>query len=159
MAQSFARVVLHTTFSTKYREKSISPLVEERLLKYMRKTLMNLGSDVIEINSALDHVHIVHTLPRTISISDLLRQLKGHSSAFLSKEFPDTHEEFAWQTGFATFSADYRFLDDLIAYVRNQKSHHRVRTFIEEYGKLLTNWGFTFNPKYVFPSRRTDHRA
>ena len=154
MPSSYSRVVLHTMFSTKYRNRSITPEIEDSLLRYLVGRLKLNGSHTIEINAVEDHVHIIHTLPRNISIADLIREIKKWSSSDIKKEFPD-YEWFYWQTGFSTFSVDYRKMDQLIDYVRNQKVHHSSNnpenTFEKELVWLLTHYGIEFNIDYLFP--------
>ena len=154
MPQSYSRVILHTTYSTKYRNPLITAEIEEELLRYKVGVLKNMGSHVIRINAVEDHVHIIHTLPRTVCIAVLLQEVKGKSSTFVSERF-EGYEEFSWQGGYATFSVDYRKLDGLIRYVENQKEHHKSdlphHSFEHEYKMLLKAYGIEFNAKYLFP--------
>ena len=154
MPQSFARVVLHTTFSTKYRRPLITSEIEPRLLKYIVGILKRFGSHTIRINAVEDHVHIVHTLPRTVSIADLLKEVKTQSSHFVKDTF-DGYDHFYWQGGYGTFSVDYRRIDGLLDYVDNQKQHHNSKLpehdFAHEFRRMLRAYGLEFDEKYLFP--------
>ena len=151
MPSSYSRVVLHTVFSTKYRKPLITPDIEPDLLRFMSKVLIAEGCKVIEINCVPDHVHIVHTLPRTVSIANLLERLKSKTTKMVHRAFPRLRGRFYWQTGYATFSADYRHLKDLREYVRNQKVHHGYEEFYREFLKLLNAFELEYDPKYLFP--------
>ncbi|MEM1358378.1 MAG: hypothetical protein AAGF89_09275, partial [Bacteroidota bacterium] len=69
------------------------------------------------------------------------------------------YQYFQWQNGYSTHSADYRNLDNLVRYIDNQKQHHYgnsdgtlIReTFAQEYEKLLTAFGFPFDPELELP--------
>ena len=156
MPSSYSRVVLHTMFSTKYRNRLISPEIENKLLRYLVSDLKRNGSHTIIINAVEDHVHIVHTLPRTIAIKDLIQDCKKWSSRNIKKIFRSAGN-FYWQRGFSTFSVDYRKMDGLIDYVRNQKHHHNSdnphNTFEKELVWLLTNYGIDFDADYLFAQK------
>ena len=116
---------------------------------------MDHGSIVLEIDGTADHVHIVHTLPRTKALSTILNHVKSVSSVWI-KTKGEKYAWFGWQDGYGAFSADYRKLDGLLRYVRNQKKHHgpenRLMDFEQEYTRMLIAFGYpNFNPKYQFP--------
>lgn len=154
MPQSYARVVLHTMYSTKYRNPLITKEIEARLLRYKVGVLKDLGSHVIRINAVEDHVHIIHTLPRTVTIANLLKEVKTQSTTFVKDNFAG-FEDFYWQVGYGTFSVDYRKLDGLIRYVENQKEHHKSNlphhSFEHEFKTMLKAYGLEFDIKYLFP--------
>ena len=124
MGNSRLRIVLHTVFSTKFRHPTLTPTVEPALLEFMSETLVENGARVIEINGGLDHVHIVHTLPSTLALADLMQRVKGSSSHWVSRAFPETHSKFRWQGGYACHSVNYREYRALRRYVREQKARH-----------------------------------
>ena len=61
-----------------------------------------------------------------------------------------TKYNFAWQTGFGAFSYSHSQLDDVIAYIMNQKEHHKKKTFKEEYIEFLHRFNITYDDKYLF---------
>ena len=165
MPDSFARVVIHTTFSTKYRTPSIVPKLEAPVKKLLTYHLRRMGAAVLEINCVPDHVHIIHTLPRTVTLSKLIQEGKKWSSATINDSFL-LDEPFRWQRGFAAFSVDYKHLDGVLFYVRNQKKHHGyadstegAESFIDEYTRQLTQHGFEIHPKHTFPVAPKDKVA
>ena len=58
--------------------------------------------------------------------------------------------EFGWQDGYAAFSVSKSQLPEIIAYVENQREHHRTKTFQEEYLAFLRKHGVEYDEKYVF---------
>ena len=50
--------------------------------------------------------------------------------------------------GLITYSKAER--DTVIAYIANQKEHHRVRSFLDELKSLLDEAGVEYDPKYLF---------
>ena len=73
MPQSFAAVPLHIVFSTKGREPVIPPDLIPRLREYMAGILGELGCPLLNANGVPDHVHLLASLGRTISIADLVK--------------------------------------------------------------------------------------
>jgi len=75
-----------------------------------------------------DHVHLVVQMAATVTISDLMKEVKGASSHLVTHTIaPDTF--FKWQGGYAIFGAKFDALPALIRYVHNQEEHHRDGTF------------------------------
>lgn len=160
MPQFYARIILHTTFSTKYRLPLINPEIEAELHAVLYSALEKQGSTVLKVGGIPDHVHIIHSLPRTKSISELMERAKSISSAWIKTE-GHRYRNFAWQDGYASFSVDYRKVDGVIRYVERQKIHHGLAgnglTYEQEYEKLLRAYGFTdYNKAYLFPDPPED---
>lgn len=157
MPVSYDRIVLHVTFSTKYRQPFIDDIIEEELYAIMSAEFMKLGCIVYEIGGTPDHVHILNTLPRTVSIADVINAVKSVSSKWI-KTKGENYEWFSWQDGYGVFSVDYRKMDGVRQYIRKQKAHHAVNsirlTFREEYSRILVAYGHAdFTPEYVFPEK------
>ena len=154
MGNSFSRMVIHTVFSTRYRQKLITPDIEDSLLRLLVADLKRNNSHTLAINAVSDHVHIVHTLPRTMAVSNLIMDCKKWSTRNLKQLHPELRDSFYWQTGYAAFTVDYRRLDGLIRYVQNQKAHHNSdhpkAKFTEELVWLLEMYGIQFKAEYVF---------
>lgn len=155
MPESYDRIIVHDTFATKYRQPFIDETIEPELHAIIYSELTKQGCTVIAIGGTDDHVHLVHSLPRTKTIADIMNAVKSVSSKWI-KTKGEQYKEFAWQDGYGTFSADYRKLEGLIHYVRNQRSHHGKQssktTFEQEYTKILRAYGHSdFTHKYVFP--------
>ena len=96
-----------------------------------------------------DHVHILIGLKPTISISDLVRDIKTNSSKFINEK--QWHREnFAWQEGFGAFSYGHSQLDYVVRYIENQETHHRKKSFQAEYLILLKRFHVEFDDQYLF---------
>ncbi len=149
MANTFTQLYIHIVFSTKHREPIIAKSYQEELHKYITGIVRNQNQKLIAINSMPDHIHILIGLKPTITISDLVRDIKRDSSAFVNeKRLAMGH--FGWQEGYGGFSYGHSQLDSIIQYIQNQEQHHRVRTFKEEYLELLDKFHVEYDPKYVF---------
>jgi len=88
-----------------------------------------LNAEVLAIGGVEDHVHLLLRLPATLSLSELLKQLKGTSAHLVTHQLaPDAF--FKWQGGYAAFSVSPRHLRQVADYIANQRHHHRTDTLL-----------------------------
>ena len=149
MPQSLSLVIVHFIFSTKDRLPCLSTSLRPPLLAYLATVARNAGCECYRAGGVADHVHLAVRLSRTMSIADLVEELKTSSSRWLKTQEADLHA-FAWQRGYGSFSVGPRDLDAVIAYVADQEEHHRTRTFQEEYRAFLDKYGIAYDERYVW---------
>jgi REP element-mobilizing transposase RayT len=101
------------------------------------------------INGMPDHVHILIGIKPDKSISDLVRDIKSHSSSFI-REQGFVKGRFEWQEGFGAFSVSQSQVSQLILYIQNQELHHKTRSFQSEYLEFLEDYEIDFKPEYLF---------
>lgn len=79
----------HIVWSTKYRRKVLNEIIEKRLKEIINIVAKEKGFEIAEIEVGLkDHVHVfVSALPK-LSISYIVKMMKGISGRLLMKEFP-----------------------------------------------------------------------
>jgi putative transposase len=94
----------------------------------------------LAIGGAADHVHILISLPSTLSVAKAVQLLKGNSSKWIRETFPKARS-FAWQEGYGAFSIGISSIDATVSYIRNQGEHHRTRSFHEEFVTMLRKHG------------------
>ena len=149
MAQSLAQVYIHLVFHTKYSSVTIREEDLPELFAYIDGIIVNKNAMVIQIGGVPNHIHILCTLPRTISMADFVEDIKKCSSKWI-KTIAPYYSQFAWQGGYAVFSVSASVVEKVKAYVQNQKEHHRKKTFQEEYEAFLKAYNIEYNPEYVF---------
>ena len=149
MPQSLSKVILHIIFSTKNREPWLESNVRPRVHAYLATICRDLGAELVRVGGVVDHVHIVTTLPRTVSQAQLVEQIKKASSKWI-KALDARYRGFFWQRGYGAFSVSPSQLDAVLQYIETQREHHRTRTFQEEYRELLRRHGVDFNERYVW---------
>ena len=116
---------------------------------YLAIVCRDLGAEFVHVGGVADHVHIVTTLPRTVSQAELIEEIKKASSKWI-KTLDARYRGFFWQRGYAAFSVSPSQLDVLLQYVDVQPEHHRTRTFQEEYRELLHRHGVDFDERNVW---------
>ncbi len=149
MAQSFSKIYVHLIFSTKDRERTLPDEIRHDLHSYMGGTLKGLGCSPIEINTEPDHVHALFLLARTVALSDVVGHLKKSSNDWLRSRDP-LFASFFWQAGFGAFSVSQSQVEDVQAYIRNQREHHRAKSFQEELRAFLKAYEVEFDERYVW---------
>jgi len=103
----------------------------------------------IEIGGVEDHVHILLSIPSTISIAKAMQLIKGGSSKWVHEEFLE-HRLFKWQEKHGAFSVSASQRDKIIEYIKNQKEHHRKMTFQEEFLSLLKKHRIEYDERYLW---------
>ena len=101
------------------------------------------------VGGVADHVHIITTLPRTLSQAQLVEQIKKTSSKWI-KALDDRYRGFFWQRGYGAFSVSPSQLKAVLQYVEAQQEHDRTRAVQEEYRELLRKHGVDFDERYVW---------
>ena len=113
MPQSLSKVILHITFSTKNREPWLDREVRPRVHAYVATVCRDLGAELVRVGGVADHVHIVTTLPRTVSQAQLVEQIKKASSKWI-KALKPRYRGFFWQRGYGAFSVSPSQLDAVL---------------------------------------------
>jgi putative transposase len=146
---SYVSSYFHCVFSTKERRPLITPALRERLWPFMGGIARHNKMKAIEVGGVEDHVHILLSLPSSMSISKAVQLIKGGSSKWVHESFPE-HRLFAWQEKYGAFSASVSQLDYIIRYIQGQEEHHRKVSFQEEFLALLKKHCIEFDERYLW---------
>ena len=146
MSQSFVQFYAHIVFHTKNNIKLIKPEIEAELYSYMGGILRHYRSNPIQIGGTSDHIHILCTLPKTMTLADLVEEIKKSSSKWI-KTKGESYYSFYWQDGYGGFSVGNSGIDSLKKYIINQKKHHETVSAIDEYKNLLDAYGIPYEDR------------
>ena len=149
MPHSYNSLIAHIVFATRDRLPRIDAPLEERLYPYIGGIANQLGGRLFTINGVKDHLHILASLPISVSSATFIGKLKGSSSKWVNETLP-LRSDFAWQRGYAAFSVSQSRVPHVARYIERQKEHHRKMTFQEEYVKLLESHGIACDPRYIW---------
>lgn len=149
MAHSLSQIYLHIVFHTQYGGVILQEDDCPKMYAYIDGILRNKGSLIVQIDGRPDHIHILCTLPRTITVAGLVDDIKKCSSKWV-KTIDSHYSRFAWQGGYGVFSVSASQLEKTKQYIVNQQEHHRTRTFREEYEAFLRLYNVEYDEKYVF---------
>ncbi len=145
---TYTQILYHIVFSTKYRSRTLHVNGRPSLFRYITGILKNNKCKVYRINGVEDHLHMLIDLHPSISLANLVKDIKLASSKFIkeNKLFPSFG---GWQEGYGAFTCSYREKDALIAYVNNQERHHQKSSFREELIEFLNDEGVEYDEKYL----------
>jgi len=148
MSQSFVQFYTHIVFHTKNNKQLIKPEIEAELYSYLGGILKNYKSIPIQIGGTSDHLHILCTLPKTMAPADLVEEIKKSSSKWIKTKGLHYHD-FYWQDGYGGFSVSSSGVEGLKRYILNQKEHHYNLSAIDEYKRLLDEYGIPYEDRYL----------
>jgi putative transposase len=94
-----------------------------------------------------DHVHLLFGLSRTISLANLVKDLKTSSTKMMREK---GYRDFSWQTGYGAFSVSESNKSAVISYIGDQEMHHSKMTFQEEIRALLKKHSMRFDKRYIW---------
>jgi REP element-mobilizing transposase RayT len=149
MPGTFSQIYIQIVFAVKGRKSLIHASWEEELYKYITGIITNKEQKLIAINGMPDHIHILIGMRPSCRLSDLVREIKKASNEFINQK-KYVKGKFSWQEGYGAFSYSHSALDNVIAYVQNQKDHHKKKTFKEEYKEFLTKYQIEHKNEYLF---------
>ena len=149
MPNTYSQIYIQIVFAVKGRQNLIPNHKREELQKFITGIVKKREQKLLSIFSMPDHTHLLIGLKPSISISDLVRDIKAGSSKFIN----DNHwvkGKFNWQEGFGAFSYSKSQIDNVIKYILNQREHHKKKTFKEEYIEFLKRFAIEYDEKYLF---------
>jgi len=150
MSQSLARVLIHTVFSTKGREPFFRDAAfRSEVHAYLGGCAKALDCLPLQIGGVADHVHLLTTLSRTLSMAEFVKEIKRVSTNWVQERGGMFHQ-FHWQAGYGCFSVSESKAQAVVRYITQQEEHHRKITFQDEYRELLRRHGQTWDEAYVW---------
>ncbi len=145
MADTFTKIYIQVVFATKHRAPLIQKSYSERLFKYIGGILKGHEQIPLVTNGVADHIHIFFIYKPHILLSDLVRDIKRDSSAFINDNRL-TKSTFRWQKSYGAFSYGSSQINRVIKYIENQEEHHRREKFSHEVKVLLDHFEAPDNP-------------
>ena len=149
MPNTYSQIYIHIVFAVKGRQNLIAANNREELHKFITGIIKNREQKMLAIFCMPDHTHILIALKPSITISDLVRDIKAGSSKFIN-ENRWVKGKFNWQEGFSAFSYSRSQIDNVIHYILHQEEHHQKKTFKEEYVDFLKKFEIEYDDKFLF---------
>lgn len=121
----YAEINLHLTWHTKSSEPLLIPPVEAIDHHYVRgRCIGTPGVLFHEIGGIETHVHLVVSIPPTLTISEWVGQLKGSATHEANQK--SGTKVLDWQGGYGVVSFGTKDLPWVVDYVKNQRQRHRT---------------------------------
>ena len=149
MANTYSQISIHSVFAVKGRENFIDGHWRDDLHKYISGIITGNNAKSLAVGGWKDHVHIFFGMPVTTCIADFMSITKASSSKWINEQ-GFIKGKFQWQSGYGSFSHSKSQRDGVIKYIMTQEEHHKIKTFKEEYLKMLTDFEVEYDEKYLF---------
>lgn len=95
LAHSKWRCQYHIVFAPKYRRKEIYGKIKADIGKILRSLCAQKGVKIIEAEACSDHIHMLVSIPPSLSVSQFMGYLKGKSSLMIF----DRHANLKYKYG------------------------------------------------------------
>ena len=146
MAHTYVSELIHCVFSTKQRRNLIPAAVQSDLWAFIGGVARKNGFKAIIVGGTENHVHMLLSLPATLTLAKAMQLVKGASSHWMNETFKT---EFSWQEGYGAFTIGMSQKSDTIAYIKSQAEHHRKHNFEEEFLAFLKKNGLEYDLQHV----------
>jgi putative transposase len=145
---TYKQIYYQIVFGTKDRNPTINQQNDKELYKYIWGIINQHQCKLYRINGIEDHIHIVSDLHPKVCLGDYIKEIKVASSIWMKQSglFPAFD---GWQEGYGAFTYSVKEKDRVIEYVKNQKEHHKVESFYDEFKRLLIENEIEFDEKYL----------
>ena len=148
MSSSLVKINVHIVFHVKNNRIRIKTEDLPRVFQYMGGIIRKTEGIPIAIGGVSDHIHILASLPKKMSIMDFVRTVKAISSKWI-KGLNPYYKYFAWQDGYGAFSVSPSILNRTVYYIQNQQKHHEKKSARDEFRLLLIAYGIQYNEKQM----------
>ena len=117
---------VHLVWITKYRYKVLTKEIGLRIRELMRQVCDTNDIEIIKGRISKDHIHLYISYPPKLSVSEIVRKLKGRSSRKIQEEFPQLSKQYwgkhFWAIGYAAFSSGHVTDEMIMQYLEHHKN-------------------------------------
>ncbi|CBK95243.1 Transposase and inactivated derivatives [Agathobacter rectalis M104/1] len=117
----------HIVWCVKYRRKVLSGQIEQRLYELVQEIASEKGFTVVQCKvGENDHVHCFVSAPPKISVTQIVKYLKGISGNALLKEFPELKESLwkgnLWNGSYLCETIGSSSEENILKYIEKQRN-------------------------------------
>ena len=148
MANTYTKLNVHIIFHVK---STGTPIRNEDLplvFKYIGGIIQNVGGYPITIGGITNHIHLLATMPKTMSVADFVRLIKSNSSKWI-KTIDSYYLSFSWQEGYGAFCVSPSLIEKTVHYIKTQKEHHKEESVVDEYKRFLDANNIDYNERFL----------
>ena len=131
MPQSLSKLYVHIVFHIKNNDVLIRAEDEKELYSYIGGIIKANESFPIKINGTENHLHILTTMSKNLSLAKFVEEIKRNRSRWI-KSKGEHYQFFAWQGGYAGYSVSQSKVADYLTQLpEKQLFEQKLRTAIE----------------------------
>jgi len=136
-SHSISNLSCHIVWATKYRYQVLKGDLQHRCRDLLIQICNSENVHILKGVVSKDHVHMHVEYPPSLSISILVKKLKGRSSRFLQQEFPSLGKKYwgrhFWAVGYGAWSTG-KITDEM---VQEYLEHHKDKPNSEKGNWIL----------------------
>lgn len=138
----FIKVYIHFVWSTKNRFPFLNSLeLREKMWKHIKENGKEKGIFIDFVNGYSDHCHCLVSMKSDQTIQKVIQMIKGESAFWFNNQ-NFILEKFGWQDEYFAVSVSESMIENVRNYIRNQETHHSIKSFDDEYNKMIDVYGF-----------------
>ena len=123
----------HIIWCTKYRYRVLTEEVANRIRELIREVCVANYVNIISGSMSPDHIHLLVSVPPSISLSKLMQYVKGKSSRKILMEFEHLHKKYwgqhIWARGYFAVTVGNVNEKEIQEYIENQEMDHKQDNF------------------------------
>ena len=116
----------HLVWITKYRKPVLTGEVASRMRELVREVCKARDVEILKGHISREHVHIFVSVPPQLSISELMKSIKGRTSRKILMEFKTLNRQFwgrhFWARGYFVASSG-NITDEMVMKYIEQQGH------------------------------------
>jgi REP element-mobilizing transposase RayT len=148
MANTYTKLNIHIVFHVKSTGICIKKEDLPQVFQYIGGIIQNVGGYPVTVGGVDNHIHILATMPKTMSVSEFVQKIKANSSKWI-KTLDEYYESFVWQEGYGAFCVSPSLLKKTIRYIENQEKHHHMESALDEYKRFLKANDIEYDEHYL----------
>lgn len=121
-----SRLTVHLVWITKYRYKVLTGDIQKRCRELLIQVCDTEDVRILSGVVSKDHVHMHIEYPPSVSISNLVKRLKGRASRLLQKEYTELSKRYwgkhLWGIGYGAWSTGNITEEIVQEYLKRHKS-------------------------------------
>ena len=123
-SHSLYDIKYHIVWITKYRKPVLVGQLAKRVRELIRQICKGMDVEIISGHVSKDHVHLFVSVPPHLSVSELIKRIKGKSSWKIMSEFKTIAKQFwgrhFWGRGYFVASSGNVTDEVIMEYIKNQ---------------------------------------
>lgn len=121
----------HIVFCTKSREMTIPMNLRDEVYRFIWNEIKQLNCSLVRIGGIPNHIHMLVNLHPTVSLSQLMQNVKGRTSSWMGRDNRFRHFK-GWASDYFACTISAKQIDGVVSYIKNQDVHHLGKDFNSE---------------------------
>jgi REP element-mobilizing transposase RayT len=147
---TYTQILYQIVFRSQDFKTFLTAENENILFNYIAGILKNKSCHSYIVGGAINHIHIITHIHPTIAPADLIKDIKLATRNMISKEKKLFKNFTSWQVGYGLFTYHISAKENLINYVKNQRKHHDLLSYEDEFKKMLRDNEVEYIEDFLF---------